>query len=67
MAGLWNDTLTEARRLDSESRLLNGYLQCGDWMHDYIQPYMDVVFCGPAPKALSQVIRRADLPLWGPH
>lgn len=43
MAGLWNDTLAEARRLDSDSRLINGYLQCGDWVHDHIQPYMDVV------------------------
>ena len=49
MAGLWNDTLTETRRLDSESRLLHGYLRCGDWIHDYVQPYMDVV-CSRWPR-----------------
>lgn len=40
MAGLRNDTL---RRLESRSTLINGYLQCGDWIHDYIQPYLDVI------------------------
>lgn len=43
MGGLWNDTLIEARRFDSELRFLNGYLQYDDWMHDYIQPYMNVI------------------------
>lgn len=43
LAGLFNDTVTAARTLDSESRLLQGYLQCGDWIHDYVQPYMDAV------------------------
>lgn len=43
MGGLWNDTLIEARRFDSESGFLNGYLQYDGWMHDYIQPYMNVI------------------------
>jgi len=43
LAGLFNDTLTAARTLDSDNGLIQGYLQCGDWIHDYVQPYMDVV------------------------
>lgn len=50
MDGLWSHTLIEARRLGSESWLLNGYLQYGDWMHDCIQPYMDAI-CSRWPRA----------------
>jgi len=32
-----------------QTQFLNGYLQCGDLMHDYIQPYMDVI-CSRWPR-----------------
>jgi len=32
-----------------QTKFLNGYLQCDDWMHDYIQPYMDVI-CSRWPR-----------------
>ena len=38
-----------------QTQFLNGYLQCGNWMHDYIQPYMDVV-CSRWPR-----VRNVDL------
>ena len=43
MARLWSDTLIETLRLESEHRVISALLDCGDFIHDYIQPYSDRV------------------------
>lgn len=43
VTGLWNDTLSAASNLDNALRRVNALIDCGDWIYEYIRPYVDEV------------------------
>jgi hypothetical protein len=54
VAGLWRDIMVTTESMHTQSAMVAGYSECGDWIKDHLQPFADVIASSFARCRLSE-------------